>query len=471
MTCEDSGIYYLGNDLKDELLGSSVYDNDPILYKNPVDLKNNTIEWSYGSCKNKHYKPEGATYIHYPNEDVIKRVKEVMKGMKIQFEYDTISPEVTPLTVLMISVDSMSRKHFYRRLPKTHKFLQSLNPESFKVHDFKLYNIIGDNSIPNIYATLTGNIPFYHSSSTEEKNAQEEKDLIKEDAIWTDLHKTGWATLFGAEFCDNYFSHVIGRKPEVDHLLSKFWCAAEKLSGFNDKLEDQRCIGNKNSHFYMLNYTLQYVKNYQGINKWGHIMILPAHEDSGTVISTLDQDLVDFLSKVLETKDKIIIMLQGDHGIRYGNWRKTLEGSQEHKLPMLFTIISTDLLKEIPNSFDILDHNSQRLVTKLDIHQTLRHISYLPYFKNFARYSYYYNLWRAGLYNSHSLLLEKISDERTCDDAVIDKLWCSCNEFKKVDYYNNEEYVIEFFRRLAELERNIVWVLVLRILLVLNDWK
>ena len=48
-------------------------------------------------------------------------------------------------------------------------------------------------------------------------------------------------------------------------------------------------------------------------------MILPAHEDSGTVISTLDQDLVDFLSKVLETKDKIIIMLQGDHGIRYGN--------------------------------------------------------------------------------------------------------------------------------------------------------
>ena len=62
--------------------------------------------------------------------------------------------------------------------------------------------------------------------------------------------------MFGTEFCDNYFSDGIGRKPDVDHILTKFWCAAERLSGYHDLGSFQRCVGKENSHYYLMNYTL-----------------------------------------------------------------------------------------------------------------------------------------------------------------------------------------------------------------------
>ena len=68
----------------------------------------------------------------------------------------------------------------------------------------------------------------------------------------------------------------------------------------------------------MLNYTLQYVKNYQGINKWAHVMMVPAHENSGTVVSTLDEDLASFFKGLFETTDEFVVFLMADHGPRYG---------------------------------------------------------------------------------------------------------------------------------------------------------
>ena len=45
-----------------------------------------------------------------------------------------------------------------------------------------------------------------------------------------------------------------------------------------------------------------------------------AHEDSGLLISTMDKDTVNFLKKYLEQQQntKTIIMITGDHGMRYG---------------------------------------------------------------------------------------------------------------------------------------------------------
>ena len=448
MTCKDSGVYYLGNKISEELIGLEMYSPSSRTSDTfPVSLEHE-IEWSYGSCRNSFFsEPEGATYMHFPNKTLINEVSDTMKNVQSWFGLEP--HPIHPLTVLMISLDSMSRSHFHRRLPITRKFLQSLSTDAFRIHDFKIHNIVGDNSIPNVYGILTGKPMPYYSSTRRFQNSEMEKDLIKQDAIWTYLKKRGWATLFGTEFCDSYFSIILGRKPEVDHLLGRFWCAAEALSGFEDKLQDQRCIGNKNSHYYMLNYTLQYVKNYQGINKWGHVMILPAHEDSGTVVSTLDQDLADFLAEVLRTKDRIILFLLADHGPRYGNRKKTLEGAQEHKLPLLMTVSSTSLLEEIPYSYDILEHNTKRLVSKFDIHKTLRHIAHLPYQRAFSRTSYYNNAWGAGLHKANSLLLEKISDLRTCEEASIDKDYCSCQVFNKFKLELQMPEIQEFVQKIA----------------------
>lgn len=452
MTCE--GEYFIGNPRSSELIGYELYEGFPRIYnKTSIKLTDNN-EWAYGTCKSSYSNLEGATYMHYPDPAVITSTSNSMKSSQLQY-----GPNKTlPLTVIMISIDSMSRNHFYRKLPKTLSFLQSLPLKKFRVHDYKIHNIIGDNSIPNVYGILTGkNIPEI-SRTRQIKNAEKKKDLIEKDAIWTDLKKIGWVTMFGTEFCSDYFSLFIGRKPKVDHLLGRFWCAAEVLSGFEDRGEEQRCIGNKNSHFYMLNYTLQYVNNYQGLNKWGHVMVLPAHEDSGTLISTLDADLESFLNELLATKDDLIFFLLADHGPRYGDWKKSFAGAQEHKLPMLITVISTPLLEKIPFSFDILAHNSNRLVTKFDIHKTLRHISILPYFQNVPKKSYWNNLWGAGLPIATSILLEKIDDAKTCESSGIAKEHCSCPVYREIDLEKQGTKGKELIRKISEQAiRNLNW--------------
>ena len=64
--------------------------------------------------------------------------------------------------------------------------------------------------------------------------------------------------------------------------------------------------------------------------------------------------------------------------MRYGDWFRSLDGSHEHRLPFLFSIVSRGLLEKIPHAHQLLAHNSQRLVSKLDLNLTLKHLANIP---------------------------------------------------------------------------------------------
>jgi hypothetical protein len=177
----------------------------------------------------------------------------------------------------------------------------------------------------------------------------------------------------------------------------------------------------------MLDYVVQFVNNYAGLNKWAHVQSLAGHESSGTVVETLDADLRDCLKELMNSSDELLVILMADHGMRYGQWYKEQGGATEHKLPMLFMLASSSLLERVPSSLDVLSHNSRRLVSKLDLNRTLRHLAYLPYL-SYTRASQQYADSRVeGA--SVSLLLEKISNTRSCADVLIPPFYCSCLEF------------------------------------------
>ncbi|CAG9322040.1 unnamed protein product [Blepharisma stoltei] len=435
MDCDkEEGIYYLGIDPNDERLGYEKFEGSVKEYHGkPVELKNNE-EWAFGSCDTtKKTMLEGAVYSHRPNATSIKRTKEKMKEMQERAKEKYNSRTTKPLTVLMLVFDSLSRRHFYRKLPHTQEFLNNIDSNKFSVFDFKIHNVMGDNSLPNVYPVWTGKTLIDLSRQEKYENKVQMKDLIGPDAFWYYLKEKGWMTLFSTEFCDDYFSFKTGRKIDADHVMAMFWCAAERFSGFDDLGQTQRCIGNQNSHYHNLNYTYQFVHNYQGLNKWAHIMSLPGHEDSGTVISTLDDDLVEILGKLLEEKDETVIFLMADHGMRYGDWYKLLEGSIEHKLPMLFMIASNSLLDDIKNSYDSLYHNSFRLISKFDLHKSLKHLAHLPYYRGYTKTSEDYLSWEADSNKSMSLFLDKVPNDRSCADIHIEPFFCSCLSFEKIE--------------------------------------
>jgi hypothetical protein len=51
----------------------------------------------------------------------------------------------------MTTLDSLSRRHFFRKLPQTVDYLNELAEDGsgFKVYDFKVHNVIGADTAEN----------------------------------------------------------------------------------------------------------------------------------------------------------------------------------------------------------------------------------------------------------------------------------------------------------------------------------
>jgi hypothetical protein len=60
-----------------------------------------------------------------------------------------------PLIVFMLTVDSFSRRHFYRKMKKTIDYFNK-GHENFSIFDFKLHNVIGQSSVQNMVPIFSG---------------------------------------------------------------------------------------------------------------------------------------------------------------------------------------------------------------------------------------------------------------------------------------------------------------------------
>lgn len=185
----------------------------------------------------------------------------------------------------------------------------------------------------------------------------------------------------------------------------------------------------------MLNYVLSFSENYSSVSRFSYIHLNTAHEGSGTVVSSLDTDLKEFLEKFLGRKERSVVFLMADHGMRYGAWFTQVDGSHEHRLPALFVIASEDVMDSIDNSRDLLRHNTGRLVGKIDLHATLMDLSEI-YRNNEKYFEILCNTSKR--FRSYSLFREPIPDTRTCMDVNIPSFWCSCMPFEEIEIESKE---------------------------------
>ena len=115
-------------------------------YKKPVKLTRQ--EFAIGGCEKDQFN----NAVHFPkfNKDLYVKTAEKMQSLNIKHK---------PLIVMMLTIDSYSRRHFFRKLPETVKFLNSLNSTfpAFAAFDFKLHNIFGQSSVENMVPIFSGN--------------------------------------------------------------------------------------------------------------------------------------------------------------------------------------------------------------------------------------------------------------------------------------------------------------------------
>jgi hypothetical protein len=332
-------------------------------------------------------------------------------------------------TIVYLDYDSVSRAHFRRMLPKTMAVLDAVasrkhNPKAeeddFELFDFWMHNVIGDNTMPNLG-------PFLHGwDNNNSKNITAPTNKIM--PLFEAMKNAGFVTTYIQDDCHSGLTEPTGHHNLGHHSPNQAWCIAQKEWGYNDLSEDTRCLGDRPSSQVALEYVQSFLKSYQNNSKFLFAHLADGHEESGTVIASADEPLAYFLKSLLEdsafASSDLLVIVSGDHGMRYGGWRRSMKGFLEHKLPPLYVLAPRKMISNAPEAFDTLRHNTGLLNTKLDLHCTLKDAVSWP------------NTYQdRGLWNQTEAqsLFKTIPADRRCVDAAIPEQFCSCTPWKKLN--------------------------------------
>ena len=394
-------------------------------YSGPVDAEK--YEFVLGSCEADGEELLQGNMVPRFNSSAYEKAKKLV--------------ESKPKLIFYLSLDSISRRHFFRKLPDLVGYLDQMNknPKSdFASFDFKLQNVMGGDSPDNQVPIFIGHLGFPKTTPGDQ-----DRDFLGEKAIWHKLREKGFVSVIGFESCDDNFIKTIGRMPDVDYCVGPFYCAVEKFTSnkFGKGYTLQRCLGGHQTHYYILNYTRTVIEMNKGVNVMAYLHINAGHEGTGLHAAVLNEDIKEYLHDILEKYKKdyeILIFLNGDHGMRYGSWYTELNAFQEQKLPALFVIASKSLLDQHQYSYHSLHSNTLRLVSKLDYRKT--------------------SLYLAGIDEDTpggiNLFTQIASRSRTCSSLGVSPFDCACLKMSLVDVIDQQTHF--FFDGLKDYAENTI---------------
>ena len=408
MDCPDGQGFFISGPVDNNKFMNLSDDNPwvPVTYVEPVDASE--IEFALGMCNNEQTYKQAAMLPIF-NQSLFNESKSKVIGK--------------PRIIFFLTLDSFSRKHFFRKIPAVISLLNNLDiyyPD-LAAYDFKLHNVKDKETIHNMGPIFAGHDKFTLTGGLTDPDAYGDK------ALWNILRKKGYISLLAVDDCDYSFPVSMGQFPKVDYKVRQFYCATEYFSRVSAETlyKAQRCIGPHQSHYYLLNYTMNIVRMYQGANMWLSLHLNAGHDGTGQHAATLNSDLREFLEDFLtefQQQSEIAIILTGDHGMRFGTSYGQLDGYQEARLPGFFLIASKNLLEKYPYSHHSLLTNTQRLVSKLDIRETTLSLAGIqektPY--------------------SIDLLTEIAPKSRNCIDIGTQPLYCACSKMIKIESIDDQ---------------------------------
>jgi membrane-anchored protein YejM (alkaline phosphatase superfamily) len=140
----------------------------------------------------------------------------------------------------------------------------------------------------------------------------------------------------------------------------------------------RRCVLGEYLHNQILDYTWQFWEAYPDVKKYFRAYFQEAHEATGEVVTTIDQDIANFLEKFHSKgylSDTIITFL-ADHGAHFAVMHAPFlpddSRMRELHLPLLIHLTKTDIPEE---NLNYLRLNQQAFVSSHDYYSTLKSIA------------------------------------------------------------------------------------------------
>ncbi|OMJ88645.1 hypothetical protein SteCoe_9340 [Stentor coeruleus] len=424
LTCPYRGSIYIGGPITEEIFGSYEFFDYWNLYESPISSPNSEFAFAKCSIENLAILHNNYNYSAAQRAKSITNLMTKNKGIKSR-----------PLTVMIISVDSMSRQNFYRHLTQTQNLLQKYSlSELFSVYDFMLNNAEDWTTVPNMSPFLNGyriddNKDNVNGSLKVMSDWSKFEAFQNKTSLWKHFERQGFVTMFLCESSNDFISQFTGRKILTDHVVANFWRVAAKSTRFNEFSTGSQCIGSMPPHNYSLNYIKEYFKNYKGINRFAFAQINTAHEETCNRLLTLDKPLSVFIKETLEfandNNEDIIMIISGDHGRYYK--ALTLESFSEKMIPAHFIVASKNLIEKF-NIDQNLVHNENMLISRLDWYATIKHMASFPYMTgppSKAEMQEFYDSLPEK--RGKDVFFEKLDEMRNCESLGISENVCICD--------------------------------------------
>lgn len=415
-----------------------------------------------------------------PKKDILARTRS------IRSKDSTSRPNI-----LFLEIDSLSKSAANRHLPKTlsilqaHKMLKTDDkiecPSGFCAAVFNRTSVIGQNSIPNQLAALSGCSDTMIEGSESYKRAQinvhsklkawcPTSNEIANPFLFNITKQLGYVTLFGEEFCYDRSPWVVQNnlfELEADYDMQTLFCQLARMLREEQNLDDmfplfsinhdnsshaKPCIDGRSRQEFAFEYIRGMWNAYPDDPKFAYVNSLAAHDYSTDLayqnlgIEAYDEYLSSFLKEMLDRPDAkdTVIVLRSDHGLQGGPAAVDYSAQVEHLNPFNSLLIPTSLRGKW---METLYSNQNKLVTGYDLYHTLRKLI-SPKFHDIKANPG--NIRDSGIPDwSFDILSDPISNDRTCEDAKIPNAFCPCieerNDFMPHFYVGHAEQLNNMF--------------------------
>ncbi|KAG8199204.1 hypothetical protein JTE90_016027 [Oedothorax gibbosus] len=312
------------------------------------------------------------------------------------------------LNVIIVGIDSISKLNFVRYFQKTLGLLRD-NFSSIELHGFVK---VADNTYPNLIPFLTGRQRNNYKAKERRYGFYDDVDFV-----WKRYAAVGYRTLF-AEDAPNMGAFVLNRRgfknPPTDYYSRPYSVSVETMN----IRHRSHCIGSKLEMEVYFDYLKNFLATVENKPVFTFTFVARLTHDVFRYAGYADKPSYELISHLNDTGslNKSLFIFFSDHGIRFGDIRSTYIGKIEERMPFVFLLFPDWFLKKYPSYAKNLEINRNRLSTPYDIHATLLHLL---------------DIKRETFFTLHGQsLLNEISPERTCEDAMIAKHWCTCQSHR-----------------------------------------
>lgn len=309
----------------------------------------------------------------------------------------------TKINLNVILLDSISRPHFYRILPRAVEALHKISHDP-KIQattlDFELVQGIGQQTFENIRPFFCGVLEDDNKVTASSKNTRASLGV---EVLYGTFKKWGYQTLFQEDLCwydvwgsvltdiekravpqsDSAFKERWKEfeekvaKKQVDHQgITHFSCTAldKMLRRTNHYDYPQKiCLNGKFYSWYFMNYITKVYTALKSDEKakplLSYMHFNTGHETNGKRMINMDANMAKFIINMASFSDTLTLILS-DHGHTRTPFRNTKEGGKELYDPLFFMIVPDGVREKLgPQRMNALVTNQKRLFVLKDVHK------------------------------------------------------------------------------------------------------